>query len=67
MVVKKNEVVDSEIENNLPQVLSELQQEYGVKITESISRAGEAEMLSLDEIKKRLDFISGLRIWLGII
>ena len=46
MVVKKNEVVDSEIENNLPQVLSELQQEYGVKITESISRAGEAEMLS---------------------
>ena len=67
MVVKKNEVVDSENENNLPQVLSELQQEYGVKITESISRAGEAEMLSLDEIKKRLDFISGLRIWLGII
>ena len=57
---QKNEVVDSEIENNLPQVLSELQQEYGVKITESISSAGGAEILSLDEIKKRLDFFKVL-------
>ena len=57
---QKNEMVDSTIGNDLPQVLAELSEEYGVQITESVSRAENAEILSLDEIKDRLNFFKAL-------
>ena len=58
---QKNELVDSTTDNDLPEALVQLQKDYGLTITENLgSRAESEEVLSLDEIKERLDIFKAL-------
>ncbi len=58
---QKNELIDSTTDNGLPEALVQLQKDYGVTITKNLgSRAESEEILSLDEIKERLDIFKAL-------
>lgn len=58
---QKSELIDSTMNNSLPEVLAQLQIDYGVTITKNLGSRAEAEdALSLEEIKERLQIFKAL-------